>query len=110
MANLLTNELTFSQLISLLSSVQHRMAAHPPQAADLPGPTDLLPLRGLRVPQLPRGGAALLAAGGGGQLSLQQLLPQLHPRSRRPARHRLLPVQGEGQGKHATHRKVRLLH
>lgn len=68
------------------------------QTSDLPWPEDLRQLRGVRVPQLLGGDAALMAAANGGQLSLFQLLPQLHSRCRCAARHRLLPAQGTRQG------------
>lgn len=69
-----------------------------PQTADLPRAEDLHDFRRVRVPDLLGGHAALLAAAHGGQLPRLQLLPQLHARRRRAARHCLLPPQGEGQG------------
>lgn len=70
----------------------------PLQTADVPRAEDLHQFWRVRVPELLGGHAALLAAADGGELPRLQLLPQLHARRRRAARHCLLPAQRESQG------------
>lgn len=69
------------------------------QAIGLPGLESFLPVWSMWISTLFWNYSSGLAPGDWSQLPLFQCLPQLHPCRWRPARHSLLPRQGESEGR-----------